>query len=152
MGTIIGDQEGQVVANVNTGMGMSDAVNNTSPTPTVKIKERVVVGVGSSLIGAGGGTLLNKAVQVATKEAQSTLSKNIVQTTKTLQTMNASQATTEQAIGKITKGMSQVGSNVNASTTVVGTAITTTIEGSAKLLQPSINEEQKRARLNSVIN
>ena len=107
MGTIIGDQEGQVVANVNTGMGMSDAVNNTSPTPTVKIKERVVVGVGSSLIGAGGGTLLNKAVQVATKEAQSTLSKNIVQTTKTLQTMNASQATTEQAIGKITTGRKQ---------------------------------------------
>lgn len=66
--------------------------------------------------------------------------------------MNASQATTEQAIGKITTGMSQVGSNVNASTTVVGTAITTTIEGSVKLLQPSINEEQKRARLNSVIN
>lgn len=127
-GSAIGDVAGQVLQSTAVeGKSLSVAVQNIDYNQTVE------KGITGTITGAAGGAIgvgvgkATSAIVNSTKGVQATMSKNITETTKTLNSMGASQETTSKAVNKIVEGIGNAGrttNNVVQTMTKVSTVVT----------------------------
>ena len=135
LGSAIGDVVGQVLqSTVVEGNNLNKAVQSIDYGQTL---DKAVTGATTGAIGGTVGAGVGKVTSTianSTQGVQSTMSKNITETAKTLNSMGASEATMNKAVGKIVDGMGNVGATTNnvvqkieAITTVATETVTKTV-------------------------
>jgi polyribonucleotide nucleotidyltransferase len=92
-------------------------------------------------VGAGVGKALGAAAN-STKVVQSTMSKNITETAKTLNKMGASSQTTQKAMNKITEGMGNAGKNTANNIAKAEAAATMATEGAIKTAEAAYQNKK----------
>jgi RHS repeat-associated protein len=123
IGSATGDIAGQFTQNLRDGDDVKSAASNINYENT---GEKAVKGAMTGAAGGAVGAVVGKGLQSvanSSKAIQSTLSKNISETAKTLTQSGASQKTVETAVNKITSAMGAVGRNTaNNSAKISGVA------------------------------
>ena len=141
VGAVAGDATGQVVTDMRKDATFSEAVSN------IKTDNMVDKAIGGAATGAVGGLTggavgaVGKAAAASTKTVQSTMSKNITETAKTLTNMGADTKTVGTAVNKITTGMGEAGKNTVTTTNGVSAGAGMATETSIKM--PQIEELNK---------
>jgi len=123
------------VERVNKGSSISDAVSNIS---TDNMVNKATKGAFSGAIGGAGGGAVGKGLQVvknSTKAVQSTMSKNITPTARTLTEMGADIKTVGKAVNKITTGMGEVGKNTVNTVNKISAGTGMATESAIKIVQ-----------------
>ncbi len=141
LGGAAGDVSGQVVSNVRAGSSVSNAISNVN---TENMASKVKSNAFSGAIGGAGGALVGKGLDAAAKSTQAiqgTMSRNITQTSKTLNSMGADTKTIGNAVNKITTGMGQAGKTTidNINKVTAGSAMAT--ESGIKVMEQRREED-----------
>lgn len=143
VGAATGDMAGQVTENLRGGDNLKSAVSNVN---FEKTGEKALSGALAGVAGGTAGAVIGKGVQAAansTKAIQSSMSKNIIETAKTLTQSGASQKTVENAVNKITTGMGQAGRNT-ANNSVKISATATAVTETTSQTHQIMNQEKKQ--------
>ncbi len=138
-GSAVGDVAGQVLQSTAVeGKSLSTAVQNIDYNQTVEkgITGTITRAIGGAVgVGKATGAMVN-----STKGVQTTMSKSITETTKTLNNMGASQETISKAVNKIVEGMGNAGRTTNNAVQTITKVSTVVTEVSTKTV-PSFKFE-----------